>query len=404
MSTFKIAWRNLWRNSRRSSVTIAAMTLALWVELLYSGLVTGFMQGMERDLLDLEVGDMQVFAPGYRSDPSIYTSIEDVDGRLAALASAGFAASPRLLGGGLVAAGQSSAGAALRGVDVARDREVSLVGERVGSGAWLDSSDPHGVVIGRRLAKTLGVKVDDELVFLAQAADGSMGNDLYTVRGILLGVADGTDRSAVFMLADAFRDLLSFPQGVHQIIVRRPQTVPLDVAAARVRSMLPELEVKTWRELMPVIANMLESTQGLMLIVFFVIYIAVAIVILNAMLMAVFERIREFGVLKALGMEPLQIVNLIFTESAMQSAIAIAVGVTSALPLMWYLSEIGIDVGALAGTSTAGIAMRPIWKGVYSAATISGPLIMLIAIVFLAVLYPALKAAWIRPVEAMHHR
>jgi ABC-type lipoprotein release transport system permease subunit len=404
MSVFKMAWRNVWRNERRSIVTILAMTLALCVELLYSGLVTGYLRGMEDDVLDLEVGDIQVFARDYLDKPSLYTAIEDPYALLAQLSAMGYPASVRLLGGGLAAADGFSAGVALRGVDVAQDAKVTLLGAKVADGTWLDPADLHGVVIGRRLAKTLEVKPGDEVVILSQAADGSMANDLYTVRGVLMGVADATDRSALFMNAGAFRELMVFPAGAHQIIVRRPDDVELEAAAATVKSHAGTLTVKTWKELMPVVASMLESTQGLILFVFFIIYVAVGILILNAMLMAVFERIREFGVLKALGMGPLHVVSLILVESAIQTGIAVVAGVTLALPAMWYIGNVGINVGKLGGMSAMGLAMRPVWYGIYNVGTFSGPLVMLVLIVFLAVLYPACKAAWIRPVEAMRHQ
>lgn len=380
------------------------MTLALWVELLYAGLVQGFMRGMERDLLDLEVGDLQIHAPDYRNDPSLFTKIDDSKRLLRTLDEAGFPAAPRLLAGGLAASGESSAGVALRGIDLDRDARVSLIGERVAEGSWLNATDPHGVVVGRRLAKILAVHPGDELVVLTQAADGSMANDLFTVRGVLLGVAEGTDRAAVFMTEAAFRELLVFPEGAHEIIVRRPPQMPLEEAAIRVRRLAPELEVLTWRELMPLIANMLDSSRGLMLVVFFIVYVAVGILILNAMLMAVFERIRELGVLKALGVEPHRVLGMIYLESAVQAALAILVGGALAIPGMWYLATFGIHVGKLSGTNTLGIAMRPIWYGAYDSATVTGPLIMLLFIVAAAALYPALKAAWIRPVEAMRHQ
>lgn len=391
------------RSRRRSVVTIAAMTLALWVELLYAGLVRGFMASMEQDLLDFELGDIQVFAPTYLDRPSIYTAIDNPASLLARLDALGYPASSRLLGGGLAASGELSAGVSLRGVDVTRDARVTRIGERVAQGKWLDAADPRGVVVGRRLARTLDIAPGAEIIVVAQAADGSMANELYTVRGVLLGVADTTDRGAVFMTAPAFRDLLAVPTGAHQIIVRRPPGVELEAAAAQVRGIAAGLSVQTWRDLMPVIASMLDSTRGLMLIVFFIIYAAVGILILNAVLMAVFERIREFGVLKALGVGPLRVLSLLLIESGMQAAIAVAVGVALSVPAMWYLSVTGIDVGKLSGTNVMGVAMRPVWKGVYDVATCGGPLVMLMVIVLLAALYPALKAAWIRPLEAMHH-
>ena len=404
MNVFTMAWRNVQRSRRRSLVTVVAMTLALWVELLYAGLVRGYMGSMEQDLLDFELGDIQIFAPSYLDSPSIYTAIDNPDALLARLDALGYPASARLLGGGLAAAGELSAGVSLRGVDVTRDARVTRIGEHVAQGRWLDDADPRGVVIGRRLARTLDIAPGAEIIVVTQAADGSMANEVYTVRGVLLGIADTTDRSAIFMTAPAFRDLLAFPTGAHQLIVRRPPGVDLETAAAQVRRVAAGLSVQTWRELMPVIASMLDSTRGLMLIVFFVIYAAVGILILNAMLMAVFERIREFGVLKALGVGPLRVLSWLLIESGMQAAIAMVVGGALALPAMWYLSTAGIDVGKLSGTNVMGVAMRPVWKGTYDLATCSGPLAMLALIVLLAALYPALKAAWIRPLEAMHHR
>jgi len=116
-----MAWRNVWRNRRRSLVTVAAMSLALLVMILYTGLIEGYLEGMERNVLDLEVGDVQVFAGDYRRNPSIYTKIDDSERLLERLEEAGFPASGRLLAFGLAAADEASAGASFRGLDVARD-------------------------------------------------------------------------------------------------------------------------------------------------------------------------------------------------------------------------------------------------------------------------------------------
>jgi putative ABC transport system permease protein len=134
------------------------------------------------------------------------------------------------------------------------------------------------------------------------------------------------------------------------------------------------------------------------------VYLAVAILILNAMLMVVFERIREFGVLKAIGAGPLRVFGLILVESLLQACMALVIGVTLALPGMWFLSTRGIDVGDLGGIDMAGVAMRPMWHGIYTLETVQTPIVLLFVIVVIAVLYPALKASWIQPVQAMRHR
>ena len=399
-----MAWRNLWRNRRRTLVTIAAMSLALLVMILYAGLMEGYFRDMERNVLDLEVGDVQVFADGYRDNPSIYTRIENPDALLAPLDAEGFPASARLLAYGMAAAGESSAGVSFRGVDVERDARVSLVHEQVERGHWLDPDDPKGVVLGRRLARTLGVSPGSELVVLTQGADGAMAYDLYTVRGVLKGIGDATDRAGVFMTAGAFRELLVVPDGVHQIIVRRPGEIDLPGTADRVHALARELDVKTWRQLLPTIASMLDSARGVMIAMFFIIYVAIGILILNAMLMAVFERVRELGVLKALGVGPFDVMRLTLVESAIQTGIAILVGVTLAVPGLWYLSNTGIDLAKLGGVTIMGIAWDPVWRAAVQADIFTRPILVLLVIVAVAVIYPALKAALIRPVDAMHHR
>ena len=404
MDVFKMAWRNVWRNQRRTIVTIAAMTLALLIMIIYSGLMEGYFLAMERIILDLEMGDVQVYAGDYRDNPSIYTRIEDPDDLLAHLDDLGYPASARLLGAGLAAAGESSAGVFFRGVVASRDAQVSHIYKHVAQGEWLSPEHPKGVVLGRRLAHTLGVKPGDELVAISQASDGSMANDLYTVRGVLKGISDVTDRAGIFMTAESFREFFVFPEGIHQIMVRLPPELELTEVAGTIQSLVPELDVKTWMELMPTLASMLDSARGLMITMFFIFYIAVGILVLNAMLMAVFERIRELGVLKALGFGPGHVLGLIIIESTFQAGIAILAGLALSLPCLWYLTQVGINMGTLGGMSMMGLAMDPVWRAAVNSSTFTSPVLTLVFIVSVAVLYPALKAAWIRPVEAMRHQ
>ena len=283
---------------------------------------------------------------------------------------------------------------------------TSTSGSTGGSGST--PSDPAGVVIGFRLARTLAVEVGDELIVLSQATDGSMANDLFRIRGVLESLSEETDRATVFLVEDRFRDFFALEDGAHQVIVRSGENQDLaaaaGVAAAAAAGSAPEAEVRSWRELMPGLANIFDSAQAAVQAVAFIVYVVIAILILNAMLMAVFERIREFGVLKAIGVSPGRVLALILVEGALKTALAVAVGLTASVPALWFVVERGIDVGRLGGTAMMGVSMDQIWVGDVSPATIAGPVAILGFIVSLAVLYPAIKAARISPVEAIHHQ
>ncbi len=404
MRLLVMAWRNLWRYRRRTVVTVAAMTLALLIMVLYTSLVEGYLRDLERNIVDIELGDIQVVAPDYRNNPSIYRRIENPEQLVAQLRDRGLRASTRLIGGGLGAAGESSAGVMLKGIDVEQDAAVSEISEHLASGQWLDATDRAGVVLGNRLAKTLGVEPGDELILLGQAADGSMANDLYTIRGVLRSISDDADRAGVFMTEQAFRSFFVIPSGAHLIMVRRPAERDLSVAVAEVREIAVGLNVETWRDLAPILASFLDSTRSLILIVFLVIYVVVAILIINAMLMSVFERIRELGVLKALGVGPGHVFTLVFMEGGLQTGIAIVVALALSVPGLAYLADHGLDLSGLGGMSFAGMAIDPVWRAVVTPMTIIGPVVTLVVIVTVSVLYPALKAARISPVAAMRYQ
>lgn len=402
MDELRMAWRNVWRNPRRSVVTIAATSFALAVMILYQGLMTGYLSGIRRNLLDLEVGDAQAFADGFRDKPSLYLVIDDSTSLVTDLRAAGFRVAPRLLGTGLGAGQESSVGVRLIGIEVEADAGVSKISHEVAQGRWLAPDDDVGVVVGWRVAENLQLGVGDELVVLSQGADGSMANDVYPVRGILRAISDGIDRGGVFMTQAAFRELMVLPGGVHQLILRLPPGAELEAGTAQAASIAPKgVVVASWKSLQPALASMLESAEGAMQVMSFIVYFAVGIVILNAMLMAVFERIRELGVLKALGYPPLGIVRLIYLETAIQTAVAVAVGVAVAIPIHVYLTRVGLDLSALGNISVMGVAWDPIWRSEVSPRTFGVPVLSLLVIVTLAVLYPALRAAWIRPLEAL---
>jgi len=406
MQVTKMAWRNVWRNTRRSGVTIGAMSFSLLMMICVTSFYEGMLKKMEANIIELEIGDIQIHDPEYRDSPSIYNSMPASKQVAAALENIDYQTSERLLGSGLAASDETSSGAAIFGLEVNMDADVSLVFERISQGEWLHESDPKGVVVGRLLARTLNIGVGDELVLLSQAYDGSMANDLFRVRGVLSSISAVTDRGGVFMLSGTFRDFYAFEGGAHRLVVRRPDHVQLEAALGVVLDATDQqtLDVKSWRELSPILSSMIDSALQLMQVGFLIIYVAVVILLLNAMLMAVFERIREFGILKAIGVSPAAVLALILMEGVIQTLIAIMLAFILSIPALWFLVTVGINLSTLAGVTVMGMTLDPIWHGVVTAKTIYMPLTTMLIIVLLGILYPAIKAARITPIEAIHHQ
>jgi ABC-type lipoprotein release transport system permease subunit len=406
MKILSIASRNVFRNWRRTLVTTLAMGFAGFIMILFASLMQGLLQGSEKNVVSMDLGDIQIHNKDYREDPDIYKLINDPDRILSNLKKAGFHAAKRLYGFGLAAAGSTSAGVQVRGIDLSNESAVTQINLHLSRGAWLQTDDPRGVVLGRKLARTLGVDIGHEVIFVGQATDGSMANDIYIVKGILKSVGEEVDRTGMFMTSIAFRDLFILPEGAHEIAVMRPdRSTDLTIATNTVASLAPGCETLNWRQLKPVIARILDLADSQMIILVTITYTAVAMLILNAMLMTVFERIRELGIMKALGVTPWQLILLVYAETFVQVIAASTLAVISGCALSRYLEHHGIDLSSLAeGASFGGVAFDPIWKAHLTAKAVEIPIIFLFIMSFLAVLYPAVKAALIQPVKAIHHR
>lgn len=401
-----LAWRNLWRNGRRTGATVAAMTLAVLALIFYSGLTGGMLANMESKVRDFGLGEAQVFAQGYRDSPSLYDRLDDPDALAGRLRDAGFRAAPRLLGSGLGAGEAASAGVSLIGVAVDADASVSRIHEKVAAGTWIPAGSPDAVVLGHRLARQLSMEPGSELVVLSQGADGSTANGLYQVRGVLAPISEEIDRGGVFMSDAAFRELMVVPEGAHQLLVRFPDGSPRTRTAEaadleRLRKITTELDAPGWRELNPGISSMLDNAQGSIFIMMSVVYLAIGIVILNAMLMAVFERIKEFGVLKALGVGPGAVFSLIMLEAFMQASAAATLGSLLALPINAYMTTTGLRISGSSGISTMGVSMDEMWRSEVTSLTYLGPIGLLFFFVLGAALFPAIRAALTPPVQSM---
>lgn len=405
MRILSMASRNVVRNWRRTLVTTLAMGFAGFIMIFFAALTEGLLQTSERNAVAMNLGDVQIHAEGYRDDPDLYKRIDNAADLVCKLQKAGFYATQRVYGFGLAAAGSTSAGVQLRGVHLTNEVTVTQIHQHVMQGDWLADTDPKGVVIGRKLARTLGVTPGNEVVIIGQATDGSMANDLYTVRGILKSIGDDVDRAGFFMAERTFRELMVLPQGAHEIAVMRPDpSRDLDSATAQVAALASGYETMNWRQLRPVIARILDLADAQTIIMVLITYVAVAMIVLNAMLMSVFERIREFGIMKAVGVTPWQLTLLVYAETMIQVVMASIIALLSGWSVAHYYQQNGIDLSAIiSGASFGGVAIDPIWCAHVTTEALVIPIVFLFLIAAASVVYPAIKAAIIRPVKAIHY-
>jgi len=401
MLYLKLAWRNIWRNSRRTLITQFALIVALSLMIACSGLTWGLVKQMERNATLLGPGELQIHRPGYLDDRSIYRAIDHPHTLIATLEQSGVKAASRLHGFGLVSHGENSSGTQVLGIDPVKETTVTEFHKHLFKGSFLQQA--KDVLLGKKIAVTLDAVIGDELVIVTQAADGSIGNDLYRVAGILKGISEEIDRSTVMMSLADFRSLFSLHDVATEIALRRNDaTEDLTLIRNRIKLAVPDQEVKTWKEIFPAVSDMLELTDASIYILLTIIYLAGSLIMLNTMLMSVFERIKELGIMMAIGFRPMQVLLLIFLETFFLTLCGALMGLACGVSLSLYLTYYGLDLTSITeGFSFVGIAAEPHWFAVTTFNTVCPPFIFLFVLSLLAVIYPAIKASLLKPVDAL---
>jgi len=403
VQSLRLGWRNLWRNKRRTFITLTAVTLSTGILITDYALMDGLLNNAVSNATNLVVGEVQVHAEGYLAKRSIYNSLSHPERILQTAREHGISAAPRRYGFGLVAVGTKSAGARFWGVDPALERVTFDLAQHLAAGRFLENTSNHRVILGQKLARSLQAGIGSEVVVVVQAADGSLGNELFTVSGILKSAGDNIDRNAALIHASDFVELFVSGNRIHEIAFNSKGSMSLEKLVASVTAAAPGQEVKTWRELLPAVSDMVRLFDVFIWIFGMIFLLAAGMGVMNTMLMATYERIREFGVLKALGSTPWRIIRDVATEVLVLSALATAWGAVLGVGGSYYLQEVGLDTTIFAGSYTVGgIAFDPVWRAALSLKVVLIPVMLMMVISLLASLYPAFLAARLDPVKAIH--
>jgi len=407
MLFFNMAWRNVWRNRRRSLLTVMAISLGLGFNIFMRAIGDGFHEQMVDNSVRSHIGHLVVHHAGYHDDPGINKTLPDpaeVERAIQSLPDLR-AYSLRVLGDGLASTAENSAGVAIVGIDPAKERKVTTIDRGIVKGQYLREEEVRPILIGDRLAVNLKADVGDKVVLLVQAADGSMGANLFRVAGIFRSGAPELDRGMAFILRQDAQALFSLQNRETEAVVLLNSSLAVPAAQQALQSKLAgkNVEVLTWYQVEPFLLQFIQLDDAFFYIIVIIFFVVISIGILNTIMMSVFERVREFGVMMALGTKPRQIVKMVVEEAFVLALVGAVIGSAIGISASLYFAHHGMNLSAWAeGAAALGMTSSMVYTRLTAANVVISNLAVL-AVVVLVGLYPAMHASRLRPVEAIRH-
>ncbi len=394
--------------------------------IVYTTLIQGMSKQMINFATNISIGHLQIHRQSYINDQDIYATMPwDLLSYLEKKREYKFA--PRLYGAGLGAAGKLSTGIMLKAIDPEKEQQVTTILNHVRMGKadlgqvqHADSSDPalviYGVVIGAQLAKNLKISPGDELIIITQAVDGSIGNGLFRVSGILKPIEPNFDRTGVLMSIPAIQSLLYLENGFHELVVsinekddliERKKSLQEDVSQWSKDNEITKYKngdpivVRSWRDIVSSIADMLDINESIIYVIGGIMIGLASLGMMNTMLMAIHERTHEFGILLSIGMGRFWLLFMVLLESFFLSLVSAIAGGLLGIGYSLYLERYGIDLsGSLPdGVDIGGILWEPVWLGSFTPDSVFIGIIIMISIAMLASLIPSWRTVRLKPAE-----
>ncbi len=398
-----MAWRNLWRNPRRTLLTALTMALAVAFCIFMNSMSAGFLLNMHEAVVDRSLGHLQIHHPDYPETMSPYDVVPEADKVVANLQDNPDVrtVAPRAQAFAMYAgAGDEASTGMLVGVDPAAEAGLTRIHERLIEGAWLKGG--RQAAVGHRLAKKLGLSVNDDLLVVTNALDGSIGNQTYKIVGIFKTGNIALDEGAMLPLRAA-QELLALGSGVHEVVIVGHTIDSLLEMQAATQKAWPDLSTRSWYEIAPDVQQMETLSQASMLFFILAIIGVATFIILNTLLMSVYERTREFGLLGAMGLKPKKIIHLILAESAMLAGLSAVLGTGLGLLGHWYLASVGLpmEISEGEGFVLSGVALDPVVRGILTAQGVWVPVLTVMTVSLLGGIWPAWRAGRLDPVDAL---
>ena len=405
----QLAWRNIWRNPRRTAVILTAVIIGVWSMVLLGALMRGIAVGMVKNGIATLTGHIQIHHRGYRDDPAIDNSLtgfqmQTIKKALSQRLPEGAQWTSRVRVNAIANNARHSSGVTLVGIDPLVEAEISFIGTAISDGRYLSPNDFNGILVGQALMEKFETKIGRKLVMMSQDKDQGIASRAFRIVGVFRAEMESTEKQYVFIHQSAGQKMLKLGNGISEISILLADGYENITAYEALKSALPpkNFEVHSWRELLPFQTAYLRILDGFMWFWFLVVFVAMGFGIVNTTLMAVFERMREFGLMKALGMKPWWILREVLVESFLLLVCGMTIGNLLGFLSVYAVSGSGIDLSALsAGAEYAGMT-----RIIYPAVAIKDVIIANSTVLLLGLivsLYPAIKASRFTPVEALAH-
>jgi len=397
-----LAWRNLWRNHRRTIVMVSAITIGVWAMIFMTALMRGMVNDMIRDGIRTLPGHVQVHHPGFRDDPSVNNLIPMSDAALTEAFSTsdldGW--SSRVKVPAIISSERESRGVTLIGVDPGLEQSIGAIGSNIAEGRNLEDVDDGGVIVGRKLAEKLDTELGKRVVLMSQDPDNEIADRGYRVVGLFEANLELHEETFVFAGKATLQKMLGIEDQVTEVAVLAADYRNVNDETEQVRRLMTgDVEVLPWQELNSYLGSMLKVMDGFVLVWMIVVFLALSFGLVNTLVMAVFERVREIGLMLALGMRPASILGQIVVESILLLILGLILGNTLAWASVVPLQD-GIDISAVA----QGMEMFGASSILYPELTLDDMIlanVVVLVLGFFASLSPAWRASRYEPIEAI---
>ncbi len=395
-----LAWRNLWRNPRRTVITLFVVSVGLWSILAVASFISAWAQSSRDATLRLLLAQGQIHAEGYLDNPGIGRLMDPPDAALLAALNRPDISNwvTRLELPAVVQSEYKTLPVNLVGVIPADEARISSLPGKLVEGRYLSGPQDDGAVIGLNLAKRLKTALGRRVILMVTAEDGWLEERSFDVIGIF-DADTAFEDTYIFTGQPVMQEMAGVGDKIAQIAFEVPQDEALDGVIARLQAAAPDLDVRQWRKLSLIMGAMDATMGGVIFVWMGVMMVMISIGVINTQLMAVFERVHEFGLLRALGLKPGHVLALVALESLLLIGLGVLIGMIAGVATVWGLSD-GIDLSAFGKALEAFKAGEVLYLQVKPSDYVIFPLAIWALGVAVA-LWPAWRAARVSPVEAM---